>query len=50
MAVLVGSVVAVVYFRNYLGIVLGTGCVLNDIFADLSWSASDYFLDWSWCI
>ena len=41
MAVLVGSVMAVVELRNFTGVVLGTGCVFSDVFADLLWSASD---------
>ena len=40
-AVLLGFVVAVVSVRNFTGVVLGTGCVFSDVFADLLWSASD---------
>ena len=37
MAVLVGSIVAVAVVRNFMGVVIGTGCVL----ADRSWSTLD---------
>ena len=37
MAVLVGSVMAVVELRNFNGVLIGTGCVS----VDLLWSASD---------
>ena len=37
MAVLVGSVVVVVIFRNYLGVVIGTWYIL----ADLYWLVCD---------
>ena len=40
-AVLLGSVVAVAFLRNFTGVFLGTGCVFSDVFADLLWSASD---------
>ena len=39
--VLLGLVVAVASVRNFTGVVLGTGCVFSDVFADLLWSASD---------
>ena len=40
-AVLLGLVVAVAFLRNFAGVVLGTGCIFSDIFADLLWSDSD---------
>ena len=38
---MLGLVVAVASVRNFTGVVLGTGCIFYDVFADLLWSASD---------
>ena len=35
MAVLVGSVVGVMDFKNFTGVLIGTGCVLADLFGRL---------------